>query len=492
MASYGCSECLCIAIESHRPALLSELLGRDVVYRDMYWSTRPLALRRSEIRVESYDDEYFPVLHLMCPHADLSNVGRADCGHVVVDVELRKPLRYQYAARTLVSLPMMARWHSCEQMLRESGKFDYSEPQFFHTFVKFTPPVSEDEDGDDSDHSDDSDYYYELCEHELHANYEQTLCLAFETLPSKNFVIDSRRAPLLVYELTSSAADLVTVEGLVDRWRTRFSKQFGTLATVFKNSAADGMWASDSHFLRDVQTQLECGADLNRLFLRTCAQDGSTRAVYRFVRAESVLSVAWQTAICCSVATSSKPRVALRFNDLMQFLLRHGLSVFIACELHEEVTYPVGDHYLDQLFSRTCVALWPFSRGVAEQLLSLGYGRRELRHAGFPILDANLGDTRKAIEKHQTTGKEVVARELQSLVTRFDAGPLTLRELSRVAIRRAVGGSDFARRVRALGPQRSVLPPALYNFVSDSTELMLSVAELKRLVEQPPNPCAIQ
>ena len=40
-------------------------------------------------------------------------------------------------ANILVSLPMMARWHSsakfdAERILRQSGEFDYSEPQFFH------------------------------------------------------------------------------------------------------------------------------------------------------------------------------------------------------------------------------------------------------------------------------------------------------------------------------------------------------------------------
>ena len=46
----------------------------------------------------------------------------------------------------------------------------------------------------------------------------------------------------------------------------------------------------------------------------------------------------------------------------------------------------------------------------------------------------------------------MVARELQSLVTCFDLGPLSLRELSRVAVRRAVSGVELRSRV---GPAAS-------------------------------------
>ena len=92
-------------------------------------------------------------------------------------------------------------------------------------------------------------------------------------------------------------------------------------------------------------------------------------------------------------------------------LLRHGFSVFIANEL-EELPYPGANpnmYYLHPIFSRPHRAFWPFVGWVAAQLLSFGYGHRELRNADFPIPDANLGKTRKAIEKHQTSGREQVA-----------------------------------------------------------------------------------
>ena len=511
-AAYGCSECLCIAIESHRPELLGELLARDVLYRDMYWSTRPRALQRS-VKIEF--EERFPVLHLISPQADLSNIWRADCGHVAHDAELceRLGLFFECGSGTLVSLPMIARWHSseitgfnAEQMLRDSRKFDYTEPQFFYMFSY------------DPQHNDDEEYSFDIgynryfnfnpipvSDDELIRDYKQTFSFSFETVLSKNIEIATRRHPLhayAVYELTSSAADLCVVKGAVvstslgllipERPRGHFYKEIGTLATLF-NVESEQLSAfyrnEDLSFLDAVRSQLECGADLNRLFLRTSATFYKTRAPRRSVGVKSVLSIVWQMPINCTDFCSRNLRIALGFNKLLQFLLRNGLSVFISSAFEEKVTYPIGVHYLDALFSRTRPAFLPFVRGVAAQLLSLGYGRRELRHAGFPILDSNLCDTRKAIEMHQTTNKQV-ADELQFLVTRFDAGPLTLRELSRIAIRRAVGGADFARRIRSLGPPR--LPPALLNYLSDPTELMLSDAELKHLIDGPPNPCAIQ
>ena len=63
-------------------------------------------------------------------------VGQEDCGHMRVDVELRAPfeLLWNERAYILVSLPMVARWHTfdrfnAERILRQSGQFDYSEAQ---------------------------------------------------------------------------------------------------------------------------------------------------------------------------------------------------------------------------------------------------------------------------------------------------------------------------------------------------------------------------
>lgn len=132
--------------------------------------------------------------------------------------------------------------------------------------------------------------------------------------------------------------------------------------------------------------------------------------------------------------------------------------------------------------------MWPVARAIAKQLLTLGYGRRELHPPGLPLHDENLNSTRKSIQKLLAAGRFSAPRELRSLVKLFDSGPLTLQQLSRIAIRRAVGGQDFAARVRST-EFRARLPPALYCYVSDPTELMLSSAEVNGVLAQNPNSC---
>ena len=85
----------------------------------------------------------FPVLHDMGSDVDFLIVGRDDCGHMRVDVELCAPFKLLLKKRAyiLVSFPMIARWHTserfnAERILRQSGKFDYSEPQFFDVHWK--------------------------------------------------------------------------------------------------------------------------------------------------------------------------------------------------------------------------------------------------------------------------------------------------------------------------------------------------------------------
>lgn len=60
--------------------------------------------------------------------------------------------------------------------------------------------------------------------------------------------------------------------------------------------------------------------------------------------------------------------------------------------------------------------------------------------------------------------------ELISIVDEFDSGPLKLQQLARIAIRRAVGGIYFKRRVRAIAP---LLPPPLFKYVAEANEFLL-------------------
>ena len=135
---FGCSECLCIAIESHRPALLKSLLQQtDIEYRDLFWAPTP---REWAYPKSTFTRVDVPLLHYFGVESDLSFVGREDCGHMRVDVDLLTHFDVLWNPRNthiLVSLPLMARWHSrkrfnAERILRQSGNFDYSTPQFFH------------------------------------------------------------------------------------------------------------------------------------------------------------------------------------------------------------------------------------------------------------------------------------------------------------------------------------------------------------------------
>ena len=169
-------------------------------------------------------------------------------------------------------------------------------------------------------------------------------------------------------------------------------------------------------------------------------------------------------------------RDAHRFTS---FLLRNGLSFFYISPMRnpekipahwEWELYSANKSLLQPLFlqhPRMPEGLLPFARGIAQQLLALGYGHHELHPAPLPLLDKQLDDTCRALALNQSEWK----KELKSLVHIFSEGPLSLQRLSCIAVRRAVGGADFARLVRRLAGH---IPPALVQYVADPTELMLS------------------
>lgn len=131
--SIGCSKCVCIAIESHQPELLRALLARpNVEHRDIYWEMRPIQLPINS-RIDHSDT--ICVHHAIREDTDLSIVGRPDCGHMQIDVELQcVPAKTELIgqAYALIWLPKLAELHSTKQfpavkILRDSCKFD-----FFH------------------------------------------------------------------------------------------------------------------------------------------------------------------------------------------------------------------------------------------------------------------------------------------------------------------------------------------------------------------------
>lgn len=133
---FGCSQCLAAAIESHQPVTLVNFLDRPVVYRDIFWAPMP----SYNVLENARGEKGCSVLHHISAFSDLSFVWKNDCGHVNFDVEINESIPLKAADRILVSLPLLARWHSssqfdAEQMLRDCWKFDFTEPQFFHNFT---------------------------------------------------------------------------------------------------------------------------------------------------------------------------------------------------------------------------------------------------------------------------------------------------------------------------------------------------------------------
>lgn len=122
--SIGCSECVCIAIETQRPELLRSLIERpDIAYRDIFWSHLPFALRKRSEEVYGINErtEMVPKLHQIEAETDLSFIGRSNCGHMRCDEELDSPLQFgcedldSPSAYILVSVLKMAEWSSSEE-----------------------------------------------------------------------------------------------------------------------------------------------------------------------------------------------------------------------------------------------------------------------------------------------------------------------------------------------------------------------------------------
>ena len=126
---------------------------------------------------------------------------------------------------------------------------------------------------------------------------------------------------------------------------------------------------------------------------------------------------------------------------------------------------------------RTPEGLLPYARGISQQLLTLGYGRRELHPAQLPLHDESLDDTWRALKRFSETltNKFNLTEELQSFMQHFREGQLALNRLARIAVRCAIG-ADFARRLAGH------IPPGLLHYVADPTELMLSDEEVDRLM----------
>ena len=114
------------------------------MYQDIFWAPTP----RKWPNYANHTIIMIPKLHYFQMNSDLSFVDQKDCGHMQIDVDIRTPFETltHSSSHILVSLPLMARWHSSdefdtEQMPQQSGLFDYSAPQFFHKITNRHPDI---------------------------------------------------------------------------------------------------------------------------------------------------------------------------------------------------------------------------------------------------------------------------------------------------------------------------------------------------------------
>lgn len=445
----------------------------------------------------------FPILHDTGSDMDLSIVGRDDCSHMREEVELCSPFELigKERAYILVSLPMIARWHSskrfnAERILRQSGKFDYSEPQVFD--VQIPNGKSYDLPGP-LNLLDKNWCSYTMCEYE--SRHE-----------SHSFSLDCNTQNISVYEPSTLPCHMATVRVIIRPDEIDIMTFYGQLSRVFYANQKQ-IWSS--RMLRRIQKILECGGDINNFLLSRQLYSAASYTSYD----EDSFILTWSSyrrahcfdlfRICRRMFENNfvyRCTTTFRFVGIYNydgfreayrftcFLLRNGLFFFYISPFRNPEKSPdhwesesknVNTSLLLPLFLKHLPMperFLPFARGIAQQLLALGYGRRELHPAPLPLLDEQLDDTRRDLERfvelYQNECKSINVIELQSLVQHFREGPLSLQRLARVAVRRAVGGADFARQVRRLA---GLIPPALVQYVADPTELMLSGEAVDRL-----------
>ena len=219
---------------------------------------------------------YYPILHEL---SDMKFFGRAHCGHEQVDVELRNPFLPEPNAisgpfpdpnRFLVSLPMLARWHTsedfpAEEMLRESGKFDFSEPQFFHMFHKKVQIVNYFHAFSPNRNTNQTQIQKEV------EKYVQYFCWTFERCATKNVIVDSKCGPLVVYKSSMCCSDRIIAWGVCIGRYMHFHNYFGDFVYCLENLNTRCVKTSriESHFKQELSELFERGADLNRLLVHS-------------------------------------------------------------------------------------------------------------------------------------------------------------------------------------------------------------------------------
>lgn len=437
---FGCGQCLAAAIESHQCSLLFDLLMRPVAYRDIFWAPMPRTWKCSY--------NYKCIIDRITDDFDVTRIGQSDCGHETFDVELTSPIpSLAISNRILASLPILARWHSSHtfpavQMLRDSRKFDFSEPQFYHQpdffsygssdcLTRFNAPYPWIRLHFDMDcsavcwPSDSNAYYYQ------HLNRSM-------------YVFEHN----IVYGKAFFREGCWKMKRINDTIYEAFEPFFEYVLSGDKNDIGP------RDFIYSTCEAIKSGIDPNKLL---CSQRYNWLICSSQFKQKHFFLLSLICSLCERVFFEKE-----EFYELIALLLSNGLSFF-----YGEETKSCLNHQVDCSLSN----IYHSDLEFASELLALGYGRRELHPADIQILDENLeaSGRKQATENFDILLEECSWHrdkliEFQSLLNHFDSGPLTLQQLSRIAVRRAVGGYDFARRIRVLETR---LPPPLLEYVCD-------------------------
>lgn len=260
-------------------------------------------------------------------------------------------------------------------------------------------------------------------------------------------------------------------------------KLYGKLArVVYEMIILDRRFVK--YIARQLRAVLESGADLNLMLL-----DRNENGLWSNFHPKRMVKLTCYDLFCDFQKRGNESnmfidssREWIRLHKILKFLFENGLSFFYYTiyhprrDLYPDVDNLISESLLNPLeWSEFALPLLPLARGIALQLLALGYGRRELNTGSYPVRDANLSATRELVAFYINENEMEARRELQSLIDQFDAGPLTLQQLARIALRRAVGGVDFARRVRRI---KSIIPPPLFDYVAEPSEYLLTDDEV--------------
>lgn len=261
-------------------------------------------------------------------------------------------------------------------------------------------------------------------------------------------------------------------------------KLYGKLSRLFKEAQRIGTFLGPfdlepSQFLCELHRLLLSGCDLNQLmFAQEAVYDPPypitpAAAFYKRVYKQFRYPFYYDLLQKLDIGDIHHHEVYLKeFTQVAEivryfkFLLRNGLAFFYGYYPDDFGTRSV----LVKLIEYTEERHMPTARAIAHQLLALGYGRSELHPGGFPVRDERLADTRQRIDRaNNHCGQQEFIRNAESFVKHFNAGPMTLQQLARIAIRRAVGGVYFEQNMRTIA---HLMPPPLFKYVAKAKEML--------------------